>query len=210
MPVAPLLIFHAALASVTPAVDVANPEELLLSGLKERYPTVTDWEIRPLNGEAPTAAGTARIVRLGSRSAIRVGDRVIWYAVSGSQFVLRATTSHQAGAALTPADGESAWADVLSVSCEPLLDASRLQGMRTRRGIRASQIICTDAVEPKPPVARGDDVTVRYVGPRLSLSTRGVAEADGSIGDAVEVKRPGAGDVFRAVVSGTREVTIHE
>jgi len=210
MPVAPLLVLHAVTAGVTPAADTANAEELLLARLKERYPAVADWEIRPLNANASTAAGIAQVVRLGSRSAVRVGDRVIWYAVKGSQFVLRSTASHPAGSPLTPADVEGAWADVLSVSCEPLVDSTAMEGMRTRRGIRAHQILCSDAVEPKPPVARGDDVTVRYVGPRLSLTTKGVAEADGSIGEAVAVKRPGASDVFRAVVSGTREVTIHE
>jgi len=59
-------------------------------------------------------------------------------------------------------------------------------------------------------VTRGEEIVVRYVGPNVSLTTNGVAQHDAGVGDSLLVLNPHSHDLFRAVVSGAREVTIHE
>jgi hypothetical protein len=66
------------------------------------------------------------------------------------------------------------------------------------------------AIEPRPLVARGEEITVRYVSPNVVLTINGVAQNDGAAGDSLLVLNPRSHNLFRAVVSGAREVTIHE
>ncbi len=59
-------------------------------------------------------------------------------------------------------------------------------------------------------VARGETVTVRYVGQRIHLVTKGVAQADANLGDELAVRSLASSDSFHALVSGVGEVTLHE
>jgi len=203
----PLLQAAAAIAAPSSAADI---EAVLLAGLRERYPSVERWEIRAFNADGPIASGSASVAHLGARSAVRVGGHVYWYAVSGFQIAINAARPIQAGESLDARAGRPSEVDVMAAACEPLTDVSHLEGARARRAIRPDQVICDESVEPRPPVARGDSVTVHYVGARISLTTRGVAETDGALGEPVKVKKIDTSDVYRAVVSGVQEVTIHE
>jgi flagella basal body P-ring formation protein FlgA len=199
-----------AAATVVVAADASELDASLRTHLRERYPLVERWEIHPIAHAKRPATGEAHVVRLGSRSAIRVGTQVYWYSVAGFQSAIHASRSVQSGEALDPSAGRPEETDVLGAACNPLTDVSHLTGMRARRAFREGQLVCSDGIEPRPPVARGDEVTVRYVGTRISLTTKGIAAADGALGERVNVKKMDTPDVYRAVVSGMREVTIHE
>jgi len=203
----PLLQAAAVIAGPASAADI---EALLLAGLRERYPSVERWELHAFDNRGPIASGSPSVAHLGARSAVRVGGRVYWYAVSGFQVAVNATRRIQAGESLDARAGQSSEVDVMAAACEPMTDLSRLEGARARRTIRPDQVICDESIEPRPPVARGDSVTVHFVGARISLTTRGVAESDGALGEPVKVKKIGTSDVYRAVVSGIQEVTLHE
>jgi flagella basal body P-ring formation protein FlgA len=187
-----------------------EPADALEAALRQRYPEVIRWAIRPLGGAPPSGDSDGRIVTLGPRSALQVHGRVYWYAVEGFEPVVSAAHVLAAGQATVPGDGVVEEQDVVGAGCEPLTSVSALEGARARRLLHPNEIICASMIEPKPLVARGDAVTVRYVGPGLVLTTKGVAQSDGRSGDSLMVRNPGSRDLFRAVVSGPGEVTIHE
>jgi flagella basal body P-ring formation protein FlgA len=99
---------------------------------------------------------------------------------------------------------------VLAANCEPLVEPSQLDGMRLKTSVRAGEVLCAGVLEPRPPVARGEAVTVRYVGRTVALTTRGVAQADAGLGRPVMIRNPSSHQAFGAVVSGPGEVTIHD
>jgi flagella basal body P-ring formation protein FlgA len=206
-----LLQAAAVSAGIAPsAAGNVQIESLLLAKLGEQYPAVVRWEVHPFGKARVSDNDAMSVARLGSRSAVRVGDRVYWYAVEGFQAGFSATRVVHSGEPLDATSARAGEIDALAAGCAPLTDASRLAGARARRSMHEGQVICEDAVEPRPPVARGDELTVHYAGTRISLVTKGVAQTDGALGESVEVKKPDTGERYVAVVSGNREVTINE
>ena len=191
--------------ATTPAADT-----LLLDSLRHRYPAVTRWDVRPLAAAPPASAAGASVALLGARSAVRVGNRIYWYAVSGFQQALSASRHIGFGQALDEHDAIAGERDVLAAGCEPLTRVGELSGKRARRSIGLNDVICAEAVEPRPLVSRGDEVTVTYVGAKVVLTTNGIAEKDGVAGETLTIRNPRSHDVFRAVVSGPGEVTVRE
>jgi len=194
------------LASAAP-LDTA--EAALRASLAARYPSVTRWEIRPFTEGTP-AVDEAKVVLLGARSAVKVGRRVYWYSVAGFSQAVSTTRGLAPGQALEPRDGHLSESNIIAANCEPVTDPAALTGKRTRKALRANEIVCASAIEPRPLVARGEQITVRYVSTNVVLTINGVAQSDGADGDSLLVLNPRSHDLFRAVVSGAREVTIHE
>ena len=188
----------------------ASAEAVLLDNLRSRFPAVTRWVVKPFGEATPPAGGKPRIELLGPRSAVRVGTRVYWYSVEGFETVVSAARRISAGEALSSSAGREEERDVLASRCDPLTSATQLNGARATRFTRRNELMCVQTVEARPPVARGDKVTVRYLGRTVTLVTRGVAEADGAIGEELSVRSEHGSGVFAAIVSGADEVTIHE
>ncbi len=200
----------------------------LLKALQAKYANVVRWDVQPLGRfereRFATHAQTQRetqvsVVHVGPRSAVRLRSRnargaldqtTLWYAVQGVRPVLLAERSLAAGVALDPADVSATEHDVLAANCEPVDQAAALATLRTKVAVRAGGVLCERAVEPRPPVAKGETVTVRYLGRTVALTTSGVAQADGALGRAVTIRNPSSREAFRAVVSGAGEVTVHE
>jgi flagella basal body P-ring formation protein FlgA len=188
-------------------------EALLRGALQTRYPDVVRWQIKPLSGTSDSPADVSmppRIVQLGARSAVRVGSQSHWYSVAGFQPVLVATRRISAKEALALHDGKILEKNVLAAGCVPLADTASLEGARAKRSFVADQIICQEFIELRPAVSRGEQVTVHYVGERVALIAKGVAQADGAVGDSILVRNAGSPNPFRVRVSGPHEVTIHE
>jgi flagella basal body P-ring formation protein FlgA len=192
-----------------PAFASGPAENALRAELQQRFPHVERWDIRPFS-DAEGAGGSLQVVSVGARSAVRVDRRLRWYAVSGFQVVVSTTRAVGTGAALDAKAGRIEERDVMAAGCEPLTETEALNGMRTRRPLRVNEVICANAIEPRPTVARGETVTVRYIGDRVSLVTKGVAKSDGNLGDSLIVSHVKSQESFAAQVSGVGEVTIHE
>ncbi len=197
----------------------------LLRALEDKYANVTRWDVRPLGRSGREAMAShdretqIRVLHVGSRSAVRLRSRdargalsqtTLWYAVQGIRPVLLAERALAAGVPLDPADVAAAEHDVLAANCEPLDQAAPLATLRTKIAVRAGAVLCERSVEPRPPVAKGEIVTVHYSGRTVALTTNGVAQADGTLGRAVTIRNASSREAFRAVVSGPGEVTIHE
>jgi flagella basal body P-ring formation protein FlgA len=191
------------------------PAAVLESELRARYPEVVRWEIDAL--EVPRAAGAAdetaavTVVRLGARSAVAVDDaRLEWFAVRGFRTVVVAARSLAARSDAA----EDAFAleerDVLGIGCTPLTDLAGVAGNWTRRRVRAGDVLCGDALEPKPPVVRGTQVAVVYAAPRIRLVATARAERDAKLGERLPVRNPATGEIYFAVATGDNEVTAHD
>jgi len=205
----------AALAAGSSTVAPTTPDPVaavLATRLQERFPGVTRWDIRKFADAPKRSDGTdsVSVVRLGARSAVRVGRQLEWYTVAGFQNVVSATRHASAGESLDARAGDIEERDVVRAGCEPLTDVSQLNGTRARSQLRAHDIICAQAIEPRPAVARGDRVTVRYLGARIELTTNAVAQQDGEVGDALLVRSAHSPEPYAARVSGVGEVAIHE
>jgi flagella basal body P-ring formation protein FlgA len=225
-----------ALAAV--AAAAAPGEAVLREQLAQRYPKVTRWEVRPLANAhsivahgAAAAHGTtssdgatvahgatasdgatdpAAVVLLGSRSAVRVRNRVFWYDVAGFEDAVSVIHGVSRGDPLEPTDATLSERDVVAAHCDAVRAVDALHGMRASRTLGTNQIVCADSIEKRPPVTRGEEVTVRYLGPKVTLTTKGIAENDAALGAALLVRNPETHDSFRAVASGVGEVTINE
>ena len=193
------------------AVSLPAAEATLQAQLSAGYPNVIRWEIKPFGHQTPAADVTEpQVLLLGSRSAVRVGSHVYWYAVVGLQRVATAAAPISAGEILDSRLVLVTEADVIAAGCAGATSLEDVDGMRAKRPMHQHQVICQSALEPKPLVARGENVTIHYIGAGLSLTARGIAQGDGRMGETLLVRNPSSQGVFRAVVSAAHEVTIHE
>jgi flagella basal body P-ring formation protein FlgA len=204
---------------------VVPAEQVLRQKLEHAYPTVTRWDIEPLPAStAPQSAATVNhpsitVTRLGERSAVWVGSEtlgdhrqgtLLWFSVAGYAPAVTAARPLSAGTSVDSRDGELLERNVVTGDCQPIEDAGALAGMRVRRSVHAGEIICTNLLEAVPPVARGEEVTLRYTGRSFTLTARAVAQADGLLGKRVTVRNVGSGDVLIATVTGKGEVSVNE
>ena len=198
-------------------------EAALRTRLGTAYPGVTRWDVVPLRPGTSVASApmtgdlSVFVTRVGVRSAVWVAPHssssrgeLLWYSVAGYGPAAVATRRLARGAVLDPKDGTMASSDLVAAGCPALRSPAALDGMRTKITIGEGEVICTSAIEARPPVARGDEVTVRYVAGPVMLTARAVAQADGLVGKTVLVRSTGSGDFFRATVSGTAEVRVDE
>jgi flagella basal body P-ring formation protein FlgA len=210
------------------AVDnspIAAGARALRARLTATHPEVTRWDIAPLRPTAdsplpdmPQAAEwSTQVTRLGVRSAVWIaaasaGSRgaLVWYSVAGYGQTVVATRRIAPAAVLDPRDGEWASADLMAAACKALESPQALDGMRARITIQPGEVICTGAIEERPPVARGEEVTVRYASGPVVLTARAVAQGDGRLGKPVMVRSTTSGDVFSAKVSGKAEVSVND
>jgi len=200
-------------------------EQALRTRLEKAYPGVTQWDIVPLQPSTAAAAQplagdlTAFVTRLGVRSAVWISPKstartargeLVWYSVAGYGPAVVTTHRLASGTAVEMQDGTLGSSDLVAAGCAGLDSPRSLEGMRTRVTIDTGAIICASALEVRPPVTRGDEVTVHYLSGALSLTARAVAQADGLLGKPVLVRSTASGEVFRAVVSAKEEVSVND
>ena len=218
-----VLLPCAVLASDGGSVDWRTvAERSLMSALTDAYPQVTEWSIEPLLGKrqetrlAELGPLRADVVRVGKRSAVRLmsdgapASSVVWFAVRGMQALPSARTDIRARTALVPDLCEEIVHDALALRCSPIESSAALAGVRAARSIRAGEAICAQALEPRPAVGRGEDVTVISTAGAVQIVGRAVAQEDGIVGQVLRVRNPSSGEVYSAAVSGEREVVVHD
>ena len=83
-----------------------------------------------------------------------------------------------------------------------------LEGMRLKRPLEAGAALSAAHVEPKPAVARDEQVTVRVVSGTVTIETVGRALADARVGETIQVKSAGSTEPFSARVVGEGVVQV--
>jgi flagella basal body P-ring formation protein FlgA len=204
-----------ALVLAATAAAQATPASALEAELHARYPEVVRWEIEALDQarakRAEAETGAVTVVLLGARSAVAVGDApTVWFAVRGFRTVLVADRHLAARSDAAVEHFALEERDVLAVGCTPLADSDAVAGSWTRRNLRAGDVVCDDALEPKPPVVRGANVAVVYSGPRIRIVATARAARDARLGERVQVSNPATGATYFAVATGDNEVTAHD
>jgi flagella basal body P-ring formation protein FlgA len=206
------------------ASPVSIGEKALRSRLEQTYPSVTQWEIvpfRPATASDTPLSGqlSAVVTRVGVRSAVWIAPRsavrgsrgeLLWYSVAGYGPAAVATRHLVKGAALAPDDGAISSGDLVAAGCPALTSPAALEGMRTKVSVGEGEVICTNAIEERPPVERGSEVTVHYAAGTIALTARAVAQQDGLMGKPILVRNTMGGEVFRATVSGRSEVRVDD
>lgn len=199
-------------------------EQALTAELQRAHPDVGEWTIAPLVGrrqESRLDGGDsfdATVVQIGKRSAVRLRSRanaksagtLVWFAVSGLQSLPTARSEIRALAPLGPEATQYELRDAMSLSCQPIRAPEALAGMRARSRIAAGAVICTDAIESRPAVGRGEQVTVVSTAGAITITGLAVAQEDGSVGQVLRVKSLSSGEIYAAAVTGEREVRVHE
>lgn len=90
----------------------------------------------------------------------------------------------------------------------PIADIKTLVGSKVRRYLSENQIVWLTDVDITKSVKRGDVITIKKEGESWQLSTAGVAEQDGIIGDVIKVRGQTNRKQFSAKVVGDREVEL--
>lgn len=96
----------------------------------------------------------------------------------------------------------------ITYNYNPIADIRSLVGSKTRRYLSENQIVWLTDVDIVKSVKRGDVITIRKQGVAWELTTSGVAEQDGVIGDIIKVRGQTNRKLFSAKVTGDREVKL--
>ncbi len=220
---ASVLMLACASSQAAPAwVQMAQAE--LEQRLRAAHPDVASWTLEPILSERQLSQGDVESeiavdeVKLGKRSALQLswrdGDErvrhTVWFSVAGERSGLVAATDIKRNEALLEEtlrlDAHSAW----DPECHVITSREAVQGMRTRKALRAGDAVCEQDVETKPLVARGERVTVRASAGLVSIELAGIAERDGNLGDRLPVRNPSSGESYMASVAGEGEVVVRE
>lgn len=163
-----------------------------------------DVTAEPLDPEAPAGELAYRIV---VRAEGREWGRFLAVAaVERTRLVAVAARDLARGTVLQPGDLRI---DRRSTRVRrPAPDLAALAGMVTTTAIVAGAEIPAEAVAVPPLVRGGQEVALLIDAGRFTLTTRGVALADGVLGAAVAVRRATDGRTVQATVSGPGELRL--
>jgi flagella basal body P-ring formation protein FlgA len=198
-------------------------EQTLALVLAEQFQHIDEWTLTPRYRSGRSLPEgrphTAHVKQLGARSAVQLtwirsdsSHQVhsLWFDVSGKAETLVIKRDAAKGSALAASDVGMERRDLFSNACTPLPNVEALSESRLSVSLRAGSALCRDALEARPPVARGDFITVHYLSSRFSLALKGVAQQDGSLGQRLRVLNPASRESFYATVSGPSEVIVNE
>jgi flagella basal body P-ring formation protein FlgA len=86
-----------------------------------------------------------------------------------------------------------------------VLDASSL---RSKRSLKAGDVITWQDVERQPDVIRGDRVTLHMQRGSIVVETEGIALQDGHVGEIIRVEQEEIGSLLRVKVTGSERAEI--
>jgi flagella basal body P-ring formation protein FlgA len=86
-----------------------------------------------------------------------------------------------------------------------MTDPATVIGQESRRSIRTGEMIKAGDIKSKILVKQKDLVAIRSVHSGIAIESTGVALADGSLGDNIEVRNEGSEETFWAQVTGLRQ-----
>ncbi len=202
----------ALLAGSAPAIARDDLAPAVLRGaLIETYPSVTRWEITRLRGAGAgdAAVPVQRVLRVGSRSAVRSSDgTTTWYVVRGwvpGWVASRELPSH---APTDSRDWSPSPVDLLSARCAPLTSFPVGSSWRTRRETVQGSLLNQCSLEAMPAIRRGETVSLRSQVRGVSVSSQGLALTDAALGGGIAVRALGSGRVVHGRVAQSSEVQV--
>ena len=110
------------------------------------------------------------------------------------------------GVVLGDSDLEYRTIDATQVQPGTAVSMNALDGMETRRVLRAGETIRLDDVRHPILVTKGQTVTMVFAAPGITLTATGRAMSEGGIGETVTVQNPVSFRQITAIVTGAGEV----
>jgi flagella basal body P-ring formation protein FlgA len=89
-----------------------------------------------------------------------------------------------------------------------ILSEDEIQGKRTVRIVNANTVLCGSMLERTPAVNEEDEVTVIVRTGRTTVTSRGIAKQEGSVGDVITVQPAGSHERMTATVLNNRSVLV--
>ena len=99
---------------------------------------------------------------------------------------------------------------VFGTGCEPLGGLADAADRVLRRQVSPGSPLCEADLVARPPVARGDRVSVAVARGPVTLVASAQAEENGNAGAVIRVRNPATRDVYFARVTGPRQVRVDE
>jgi len=96
--------------------------------------------------------------------------------------------------------------DAAQIGAGTVTSMNQLDGMETRRVLRAGQPVRADDVRKPILVTKGQTITMTFAAPGLTLTATGRAMSEGGMGETVTVQNPVSYRQITGVVTGAGEV----
>ena len=94
------------------------------------------------------------------------------------------------------------------IQADAIRDPAAAIGMALQQTLRQGQVLRSNDLTRPQLIKRGEPIMIVYEVPGISLTARGKAEENGSLGDTVNVLNVQSKRVIQAVVSGPNQVTV--
>jgi flagella basal body P-ring formation protein FlgA len=156
---------------------------------------------------AEPGARYGRLVRFRLMSQGRQGGYAMAL-VSGAIRHARVTRAIEAGTELGSRDLATVVSDVPGSVIEPLPDVRDLVGHRTLRPLAAGDVVTARIVRIPPAVQSGDRVAVRARVGEVEITTLGIAQQSGAVGDVIRLVNQDSRRGLRGRITGKGEVEV--
>jgi flagella basal body P-ring formation protein FlgA len=124
----------------------------------------------------------------------------VWFAVHASRPALLARVALHAGDALRAEDFQTQTIDLTGNAPQALPGNAPLEGMRLRRSLEPGMALAAAHVEPRPSVARDQQVAVRVTQGAVTIETMGRAVADARVGEMTTIRNTSTNETYSARV----------
>jgi flagella basal body P-ring formation protein FlgA len=128
--------------------------------------------------------------------------------VSGAIRHTRVTRAIEAGAELDGSDVTTVVSELPGTAIEPLPGASDLVGRRTLRPLAAGDVVTARSVRILAAVQSGDRVVVRARVGAVEITTLGIAQQSGAVGDVIRLVNQDSRRGLRGRITGKGEVEV--
>lgn len=198
-------------------------QEALLAQLSQQYARAEitavggPYEVRHPAGEVTVTPRVSGAAPLRPRMSVWLDVSLdgrhyrsmpIWFAVKAYAPVRVAKRSMPSRQRITSNDFRIEERNVAAVRGVPVPAGETLGSAWLKRGVRAGEVLVDAAIESAPLIERGDDVLVKVSMGSIEIETKGVALANGQLGDTIRVENPGSRETFSGKVIGERAVLI--
>ncbi len=97
----------------------------------------------------------------------------------------------------------------LKTPSRPFYYQDSIQGQQLKRNVRAGDIFTPKLISLPYAVRKGDLVTIFFTSDTFSLTTEGIAEESGVIGDTIKVRNSQSGKLLISTVIDNRQVEVN-
>jgi flagella basal body P-ring formation protein FlgA len=130
----------------------------------------------------------------------RVQSIPVWFAVTAYRPVALTTRALGVHESIAAGDVRFEERDIAGIGGKPLTPGHDFAAQRTRRPVGMGQIVTEVDVEARPMVIRQQEIDVRVTAGSVVIETKGIAMAEGNVGQRILVRNPLSQESYYAKV----------